>query len=96
MLYATSSREVHPFGVTDYHSRFLLKCGGAKGNINWNASDTEGIPDALHLHACSWRDRDGSVLIVVTLTEGFWEYVEEIRPTPLREVETKLHVASME
>ena len=55
-------------------------------------STEEGVPDTLH--ACSWRDRNESVLVIVTVTEGCWEFVEEI--TPLGEVKTKSLMASME
>ena len=54
-------------------------------------STEEGVPDTLH--ACSWRDRDGSDLVVVTVTEGCWESVDEI--TPLGKLKTKSLMASM-
>ena len=39
--------------LCDTHSRLLLRCSGAKSNINWKASVIRGIPDTLNV--CRWR-----------------------------------------
>ena len=58
-----------------------MMCESTRGNTTKNASHTVDIPDTLH--TCSWRYRERSDLVVLTVTEACWEYVKDITPTSL-------------